>query len=112
MGRLLKSSPIEKYRDDILATLKHHRVVMVTGENRMWENPRSFLNSCTKSVEGRARMFITQPRRLAATNLANRLKTRMDNLVGLRLGGRHSRRDPADAHLAMYGRVSNDSNSV
>ena len=85
-GKISDGLPIEAYKDDIIQTIERHQVVMVTGETGCGKS--SYLPQLLhEQSEGRARMFITQPRRLAATNLAGRLKTKMGDLIGLRLGG-------------------------
>lgn len=81
--------PIHDYRNEIIAAVNSHRVVIVkaeTGAGKSTQVPQ-FLLECAKNV------VVTQPRRLAATAIAQRVAEEMECEIGTVVGYRFSGED-------------------
>ena len=88
--------PVSAYRADILSALKSHPVVIVcgdTGSGKTTQLPKmalelSLASSVSRPLNHR-RIAITQPRRLAAVTMAERVAAELGSEVGSLVGYRH-----------------------
>lgn len=94
--------PMYAFRDELQQLVRAHRVVSVdaaTGSGKSTLVPLCLAEQCL--LEGRgARIVVTQPRRIAAKGLAQRVAQQVGRevgeIVGYRVGG-HDKRDHAKA---------------
>ncbi|KAK8854055.1 ATP-dependent RNA helicase Cdc28 [Tritrichomonas musculus] len=79
-----QSLPVYKYKDDILNILKDHQILIVvgdTGSGKTTQIPQYLLlRSPTESI------VCTQPRRVAAISVAQRVASERHSLVGMEVG--------------------------
>ena len=84
-----KSLPIAAHAKVITDHIANHRVTIIIGETGCGKSsqvPAMVFRSCPN-----ARVFVSQPRRIAATTLMQRVRGELGDVVGLRLG--HGIRD-------------------
>ncbi|MEM6364448.1 MAG: ATP-dependent helicase, partial [Planctomycetota bacterium] len=78
--------PIAAHADDIIAKLRDHQVLVVSGETGSGKSTQ-LPKFCIEAGLGIERMIgHTQPRRLAARSIASRLAEEMETSVGDRVG--------------------------
>lgn len=80
--------PICKYRQEILDMIKQHNVLIISGETgsgKTSQVPQFILEQSTKDKVP-CRIFVTQPRRIAAISLAQRVADERDEQVGGTVG--------------------------
>ena len=77
--------PIDSHRERILAHIASHRVTIIIGETGCGKSSR-VPSMIYESDPRRARLFVSQPRRIAATTVMQRVKGALGSVVGLRLG--------------------------
>ena len=94
--------PIEEHRERILSHIRTHRVTFVQGETGCGKS--SMVPQFLYHDNPANRIIVTQPRRLAAVSLANRIAQQMGpqgrRLVGYRLG-QGERRETADTRITF-----------
>lgn len=82
--------PIDAYESQIIDHVSANQVTVIvaeTGAGKSTRVPEMLLNSCETSGR-KPRIYVSQPRRVAATAIRNRLATKVGTTrVGLRLGG-------------------------
>ncbi|KAG5189754.1 P-loop containing nucleoside triphosphate hydrolase protein, partial [Tribonema minus] len=81
--------PIDDHRDEILQHINDHRVTIIHGETGCGKSSRVPLMLLEELGSGRhgARMFVSQPRRIAAKALMDRVRqASCEDLIGMRLG--------------------------
>ncbi|CEP60213.1 RNA helicase LALA0_S01e05600g [Lachancea lanzarotensis] len=79
--------PVFKYKNDIMKHLEANPIVILigeTGSGKSTQIPQFLLDKLSNSKQGSKRIAVTQPRRVAAINLA----TRVAQEYGCRLGDR------------------------
>ena len=76
--------PIDAHRDEILRTIGANRVTIICGETGCGKSSR--LPLMLLAADPRAKMFVSQPRRIAARGLCDRVRDLVGDEVGLRLG--------------------------
>ena len=76
--------PIDAHRSDILDTIARNRVTIVCGETGCGKSSR--LPLMLLENDSKAKMFVSQPRRIAARALCDRVRQSLGDEVGLRLG--------------------------
>ena len=76
--------PIDAHRDDILRTIRENRVTIICGETGCGKSSR--LPLMLLEADKKAKMFVSQPRRIAARSLCDRVRETKGGEVGLRLG--------------------------
>lgn len=88
-----KELPIDEYRDEILSSIKDNRVTIIQGETGCGKSSRvpvMILESPPPDASfPNVKMFICQPRRIAAKSLAERVRAtepHLKPLIGLRMG--------------------------
>jgi ATP-dependent helicase HrpA len=91
------SLPVEKYREQIAASVKHHAVTLImaeTGAGKSTQVPKFLLEAGYKVI-------VTQPRRLAAVSLATRVAEEIGCEIGTAVGYRtgHERASSKDTRL-------------
>ena len=90
-----KELPVSEHREEILAALRTHRVVIVcgdTGSGKTTQLPKMAMECRTPASGRRAphtRIAVTQPRRLAAVTMAERVAAELQCEVGGLVGFRH-----------------------
>ncbi|XP_026195327.1 3'-5' RNA helicase YTHDC2 isoform X3 [Anabas testudineus] len=92
------SLPAHEYQDEILQLIKENRVVLVVGETgcgKTTQIPQFLLDECSRN-EKPCRIFCTQPRRLAAIAVAERVAAERGEIVGQTVG----------YHIRLESRVS------
>jgi hypothetical protein len=79
--------PIDDHRARILKHIEHHRVTIIQGETGCGKSSRvpALLLEGARQPH-RIKMFVSQPRRIAATTLKRRVAETLGERVGLRLG--------------------------
>ena len=88
--------PINDYEKEIVESVKSHQVVIITGETGsgkstqlpqiLWRNGFLFFNTVTPSLLKEGAIAISQPRRVAAINLARRVSEEMHCAFGEKVG--------------------------
>ncbi|KAI9357264.1 P-loop containing nucleoside triphosphate hydrolase protein [Zopfochytrium polystomum] len=82
--------PAFTFKDKILATVKSHQVVIVSGETgcgKSTQVPQFILDDAILSCKGaRCKILVTQPRRISAIGLAERVSNERGESVGLSVG--------------------------
>jgi HrpA-like RNA helicase len=80
--------PIDQYKEQILETIMRDRVTIIHGETGCGKSSRLPVMLLQSAEERgvRCKMMVSQPRRIAATSLYNRVKSSMGDKVGLRMG--------------------------
>jgi ATP-dependent helicase HrpA len=73
--------PIYAQREKIVASIVKHQVVVVTGETGCGKTTQLPL-LCLEALGGKARIAVTQPRRIAAVSIARRVADDMKSAVG------------------------------
>ena len=76
--------PIDAHRSEILDTIARNRVTIVCGETGCGKSSR--LPLMLLENDSKAKMFVSQPRRIAARALCDRVRQSLGDEVGLRLG--------------------------
>ncbi|KAH8071535.1 hypothetical protein JL720_11420 [Aureococcus anophagefferens] len=76
--------PIDAHRDEILRTIRENRVTIICGETGCGKSSR--LPLMLLEADKKAKMFVSQPRRIAARSLCDRVRETKGGEVGLRLG--------------------------
>uniref|UniRef100_A0A3Q3H1U4 RNA helicase n=1 Tax=Labrus bergylta TaxID=56723 RepID=A0A3Q3H1U4_9LABR len=92
------SLPVHKRQEEILQLIRDHRVLLVlgeTGSGKTTQIPQFVLDECSR-VEEPCRIFCTQPRRLAAIAVAERVAAERGESVGQTVG----------YHIRLESRVS------
>lgn len=76
--------PIDAHKERIMAHIAAERVTIIHGETGCGKSSRVpvWLTMADRS----ARMFVSQPRRIAATALVRRVEASIGGVVGLRMG--------------------------
>ena len=78
--------PILERKDDIIAAIRKHPVVVITGETGSGKTTQ-LPKMCLEAGRGLAGMIgCTQPRRIAATSVARRIAEEMGENIGLSIG--------------------------
>lgn len=80
--------PIDDHKDRILSRIESDRVTIIHGETGCGKSSRlpAILLEHAESRGEMCRMFVSQPRRIAASSLMKRLRTTLGDKVGLRMG--------------------------
>lgn len=92
------SLPVYEHQEEIIQIIKKNRVVLVlgeTGSGKTTQIPQFLLDDCSKNGES-CRIFCTQPRRLAAIAVADRVAAERGEGVGQTVG----------YHIRLESRVS------
>eukprot|EP00937_MAST-01D_sp_MAST-1D-sp2_P002018 g2018.t1 len=92
------SLPIDAHRTTIMEHVANHRVTVITGETGCGKSsrvPQFLLES-----DPNARLMVAQPRRIAASGLAKRMRSTCGAQFGLRLG--HGMRDENSKTRVWY----------
>uniref|UniRef100_A0AAX7VNT3 RNA helicase n=1 Tax=Astatotilapia calliptera TaxID=8154 RepID=A0AAX7VNT3_ASTCA len=92
------SLPVHEHQEEIIQIIKKNRVVLVlgeTGSGKTTQIPQFLLDDCSKKGES-CRIFCTQPRRLAAIAVADRVAAERGEGVGQTVG----------YHIRLESRVS------
>lgn len=99
---LVDRLPIDAYREDILARVQRDRVVIIHGETGCGKSSRLpvMLLEEAERVGAPFRLMASQPRRIAASSLMNRLRQSIGDKVGMRMG--HGVRDEADDTCLLF----------
>lgn len=102
-----KELPIDEYRDKILSSIKDNRVTIIQGETGCGKSSRvpvMILESPPPDDSfSNVKMFICQPRRIAAKSLAERVRAtepHLKNFIGLRMG--HGVREYESSHTKAW----------
>ena len=80
--------PIDAHYNEIVSTISKHRVTIIRGETGCGKSSR--VPVMVMNADDNARMFVSQPRRIAAQSLYRRVSQSVsdgEKLVSLRLGG-------------------------
>ncbi len=78
--------PISRRRHEIVQTIRRHRVVIITGETGCGKSTQ-IPKMCLEAGRGvRGRIAVTQPRRIAAVTIAQRIAEEMGETVGRTVG--------------------------
>lgn len=91
-GRVLVAPlPVDAHYETLMSHIAKNRITIIHGETGCGKSSR-IPAMILQYTEGRAKMMVSQPRRIAARSLRERLQTTLDSpdrkeLVGLRLGG-------------------------
>ncbi|XP_054613381.1 3'-5' RNA helicase YTHDC2 [Dunckerocampus dactyliophorus] len=83
-----RSLPVCEHEEEIVRLVRENRVVLVlgeTGSGKTTQIPQFLLDDCSKKGEP-CRIFCTQPRRLAAITVAERVAAEMGEAVGHTVG--------------------------
>ena len=80
--------PIDQHRERILAQIAKDRVTIIHGETGCGKSSRlpAMLLEHAELTGQNCKMFVSQPRRIAASSLMKRLRTTLGDKVGLRMG--------------------------
>ena len=81
--------PIDDHKDRILQHIATHQVTIIQGETGCGKSSRIpvlLLEDVNNNQRHRLKMFVSQPRRIAATTLKKRVAEVLGKRVGLRLG--------------------------
>ena len=80
--------PIDDHRENIIARISSERVTIIHGETGCGKSSRLpiFLLENAESRGEPCRMFVSQPRRIAASSLMKRVRDTLGDKVGLRMG--------------------------
>jgi HrpA-like RNA helicase len=80
--------PIDAYREKIIAHIAEHSVTIIHGMTGCGKSSRlpQMLLEDGESLKKPTMIMVSQPRRIAATALKNRLQEQLGAKVGLRLG--------------------------
>lgn len=92
------SLPVYEHKEEIVQLIRENKVVLVVGETgsgKTTQIPQFLLDDCSKNGE-RCRIFCTQPRRLAAIAVAERVSAERGESVGQTVG----------YHIRLESRVS------
>ena len=93
VGHAPQILPIDDHRDEILAQVARNRVTILIGETGSGKSSR--MPMMLLEEDPHARMFVSQPRRIAARTLCDRVRSSLPkerkHEIGLRLG--HGERD-------------------
>uniref|UniRef100_A0A3Q4M2M3 RNA helicase n=1 Tax=Neolamprologus brichardi TaxID=32507 RepID=A0A3Q4M2M3_NEOBR len=92
------SLPVHEHQEEIIQIIRKNRVVLVlgeTGSGKTTQIPQFLLDDCSKKGES-CRIFCTQPRRLAAIAVADRVAAERGEGVGQTVG----------YHIRLESRVS------
>ncbi len=95
--------PILERKDDIIAAIRKHPVVVITGETGSGKTTQ-LPKMCLESGRGLAGMIgCTQPRRIAATSVARRIAEEMGEGIGRSIGYkiRFDNRTPREAFIKI-----------
>lgn len=86
-----KKLPVYERRQEILDAIQNHQVIVISGETgsgKTTQIPQYVLNECAR-LDKPTRILVTQPRRLAAKEVAKRVayerNTELGNTVGYRV---------------------------
>uniref|UniRef100_A0A3B5AQ11 RNA helicase n=1 Tax=Stegastes partitus TaxID=144197 RepID=A0A3B5AQ11_9TELE len=93
-----RSLPVYEHKEEIVQLIRENRVVLVVGETgsgKTTQIPQFLLDDCSKNGE-LCRIFCTQPRRLAAIAVAERVSAERGETVGQTVG----------YHIRLESRVS------
>ena len=97
------SLPISARKDDIIAAIRKHPVVIVSGETGSGKTTQipKFCLAAGRGIDGR--IGCTQPRRIAATSVARRIAEEMGESLGRSVGYkiRFQDRTPPDALIKI-----------
>ncbi|XP_055956156.1 3'-5' RNA helicase YTHDC2 [Patella vulgata] len=83
-----ESLPIQEYQEDIIHTINHNQVVLVsseTGSGKTTQVPQMILDDCFANSKP-CRIFCTQPRRIAALSIAERVAAERGEKIGQTIG--------------------------
>ncbi|XP_061655818.1 3'-5' RNA helicase YTHDC2 isoform X1 [Phyllopteryx taeniolatus] len=92
------SLPVCEHEEEIVRLISENRVVLIVGETgsgKTTQIPQFLLDDCSKKGEG-CKMFCTQPRRLAAITVAERVAAERGEAIGKTVG----------YHIRLESRVS------
>src|ERR1700760_312155 len=78
--------PVSARRDDLLAAIRDHQVLVVAGGTRSGETPQLAKNSLERARGVRGAIAHTQPRRLAARTVAERIADELGVPLGHAVG--------------------------
>ena len=94
--------PIDDHKDDILNHVNTHRVTILVGETGSGKSSRvpAILLENGAGRPRRTKMFVSQPRRIAASTLKQRVAQRYGVRIGLRLG--NGVRDEDHRHTQIW----------
>ncbi|XP_037535032.1 3'-5' RNA helicase YTHDC2 [Nematolebias whitei] len=96
------SLPAHKHREEIVKLIRENRVVIVVGETgsgKTTQIPQFLLEDCSENGQP-CRMFCTQPRRLAAIAVAERVAAERGESVGQTIGY-HSRLESMTSPMTL-----------
>ncbi|KAK3097209.1 hypothetical protein FSP39_007506 [Pinctada imbricata] len=82
------SLPVSKFKDEIINTINNNRVTLISGETgsgKTTQVPQMILDDCF-SKNRPCRIFCTQPRRIAALSVAERVATERGERIGQTVG--------------------------
>jgi ATP-dependent helicase HrpA len=79
--------PIFAHKDEIVAAIRAHQVIIVTGETGCGKTTQLPL-MCLEALGGNARIMVTQPRRIAAVSLGRRIAQDLSSAPGEIVGFR------------------------
>ena len=80
--------PVVDYREQILDAVRNHQIVIVigeTGSGKTTQIPQFFLDS-PNFLKGNQRIGVTQPRRIAAITIAQRVSDERKTKLGQEIG--------------------------
>ncbi|KAL5003948.1 hypothetical protein ScPMuIL_017404 [Solemya velum] len=83
-----ESLPIHKLKEDIIHCINHNRVVLISGETgsgKTTQVPQMILDDCYENNRA-CRIFCTQPRRIAALTIAERVAIERGEKIGQTVG--------------------------
>ena len=85
-----QSLPIDAYRDEILQRINRNAVTIIVGETGCGKSSRLPImlleDAKSKGLENECRMMVSQPRRIAVTNLYRRVKESLGDKVAMKMG--------------------------
>lgn len=96
--------PICKYRQEFLELLAEHNVLIVSGETgsgKTSQVPQFILEEANRNAEP-CRVFITQPRRIAAVSLAQRVSAERGEQVGTTVGYKIQLESKTASHIPRH----------
>ncbi|XP_045156414.2 3'-5' RNA helicase YTHDC2-like [Mercenaria mercenaria] len=83
-----KSLPINQYKEEILGMIRENQVCLISGETgsgKTTQVPQMILDDCHQNKQA-CRIFCTQPRRIAALSISERVASERNENVGQTVG--------------------------